>query len=243
MAMEIADRSESEPGPPDQGILGQAAAESAAASELAMTYPASFPLEHPWAGRTLELALKRTMDIVGSLVGLALSAPLLLLAAVAIKLDSPGPVLYRQKRVGRGNKEFTIYKLRTMVQDAEKDGPKWAERDDGRVTPVGRLLRLTRIDELPQFWNVLIGEMSLVGPRPERKCFVREFVKEDPRFAWRTMVKPGITGWAQVNGGYDLKPVEKLAYDLEYIQGFSLGLELKIILRTIGVIFRGDGAR
>ncbi|MGE5551278.1 MAG: sugar transferase [Bacteroidota bacterium] len=217
--------------------------EMAAAEETLLGQVVAFPMADPWAGRTVELAIKRAMDILGSLVGFVLLSPVFIVAAVMVKLTSPGPILYRQERVGRGNKVFTLYKFRTMVQDAEKDGPKWAEPDDDRVTWCGRFFRQTRIDELPQLWNILRGEMSLVGPRPERKCFVNEFIKEEPRFAWRVAVKPGLTGWAQINGGYDLKPSEKLAYDLHYIENHSLLIDLRIILRTVGVVLRRDGAR
>ncbi|MGQ9778248.1 MAG: sugar transferase [Bacillota bacterium] len=219
------------------------AGHEAAGLEPGLGYPKVIPFPGLWPEARPALVIKRILDIVISLVGLLFYLPVFLLAAVAIKLDSKGPVIYRQKRVGRGNKEFTLYKLRTMRVDAEKDGPKWADPDDDRVTRVGRFLRRTRLDEFPQLVNVLRGEMSLVGPRPERACFIREFTKEDPRFAWRTLVKPGITGWAQVNGGYDLSPTEKLAYDLEYIRDFSLRLDLKILLRTVKVIIRGEGAR
>ena len=214
----------------------------AAAAEVVSEY-ILFPPIPRWSEKKLALAAKRVLDVHASLIGLALYLPIFLLAAIAIKLDSRGPVIYRQRRMGLGNKEFTLYKLRTMVADAERNGPQWADPDDGRVTRVGRFLRRTRLDEFPQFVNVLRGEMSLVGPRPERECFIREFSKEDPRFAWRTLVKPGITGLAQINGGYDLLPTEKLAYDLEYIRNFSLGLDIKILFRTIGVVLRGDGAR
>lgn len=191
----------------------------------------------------IALSIKRAVDLIASVIGLVLFAPVFVLLAILIKLDSPGPVIYRQKRIGLGNKRFTIYKLRTMRADAEKDGPKWADVEDERVTRVGRFLRRTRLDEVLQLWNVLRGEMSLVGPRPERALFIRKFSKQDPRFAWRTLVKPGITGWAQVNGGYDLGPIEKLELDLEYIERFSIFLDLKILGKTIGVVLKGDGAR
>jgi exopolysaccharide biosynthesis polyprenyl glycosylphosphotransferase len=182
-----------------------------------------------------------------SIVGLLLSAPFLPLVILAIKLSSPGRVLYWQNRVGRDDRVFRCYKFRTMRSDAEAiSGPTWAEDDDPRVTPVGRLLRKTRIDEIPQLLNVLKGDMSLVGPRPERPEFVAALNKKIPYYHLRHSVRPGITGWAQILYKYgssveDAK--EKLRYDLYYIKNTSVGLDLLIFLNTIKIVLVGRGAK
>jgi len=190
--------------------------------------------------------LKRTLDILSSFTILTVFLPLWVLLAVAIKLTSRGPVLFQQRRIGKGGKEFTLYKFRSMVEDAEKHtGPVWAEKNDRRVTKVGRIIRRTRLDEIPQFINVLRGEMSLVGPRPERPYFVQQLIQEIPLYSRRLNVKPGITGWAQTRHTYDasLDDVrEKVQYDLYYIENMSLTLDLKILARTILVTLSGSGA-
>lgn len=187
--------------------------------------------------------IKRLVDIIVSFFGLILSIPILLFFGIIIKLESPGSVFYFQERVGLNGKYFKVVKLRSMRTDAEKHGAKWAMKNDPRVTRVGKFIRQTRIDELPQFWNVLVGDMSLVGPRPERPVFTAQFNEEIPGFIERLKVKPGITGWAQVNGGYDLTPKEKLNLDKYYIQNMSFWLDFKILLKTIIVIYTGNGAR
>jgi len=190
--------------------------------------------------------LKRFFDITFALTLLICTLPLLLLTAVVVRLDSPGPVLYRQKRVGLHGREFTIYKIRSMRTDAETSGAVWASKHDPRVTRVGRFLRKTRIDELPQLLNVLKGEMSVVGPRPERPEFVRELIAKLPYYDVRHTVKPGITGWAQVCYPYGASLEDsrlKLEYDLFYIKHLSALLEAKVLLRTIGVILFPKGAR
>ena len=187
--------------------------------------------------------LKRAVDVVVALLGLVISAPAILLAALAIKLESRGPVLYSQIRVGRFNRQFRIYKLRTMVTDAESNGAQWASQNDSRITPVGNILRKTRLDELPQFWNILKGEMSLVGPRPERPEFVELLSEKIPFFVQRHLVKPGLTGWAQINYPYGASVEDaqnKLTYDLYYIKRASLGLDLQILLRTVGAMMKGS---
>jgi exopolysaccharide biosynthesis polyprenyl glycosylphosphotransferase len=190
--------------------------------------------------------LKRTFDILFSLVVLVLFLPIWLLVAMAIKLTSSGPVLFKQRRIGKRAKEFMLYKYRSMIEDAEKDtGPVWAEKNDQRVTKVGRILRRTRLDEIPQLINVFKGEMSLVGPRPERPYFVGQLMQEIPLYSRRLNVKPGITGWAQTRHTYDvcLDDVrEKVKYDLYYIENMSLTLDLKILARTILVTLTGSGA-
>ena len=195
----------------------------------------------------LFLIYKRLASLVTSIIGLLLSLPLLPFVVLAIKLSSPGQILYRQNRVGRDGVVFRCYKLRTMRSDAEADtGPTWAMDDDPRITPVGRFLRKTRIDEIPQLLNVLKGDMSLVGPRPERPEFVAALNQKIPYYHLRHSIRPGITGWAQTLYKYgssveDAK--EKLRYDLYYIKNMSVGLDLLIILSTIKIILLGRGAK
>ena len=162
----------------------------------------------------------------------------MLLTAIAIKIGDPGPVFYSQIRTGRYNQPFKVYKFRTMKVDAEKySGPMLATENDPRITKLGRFLRAVRLDELPQIWNVLIGDMSIVGPRPERPFFVEKYVKEMPEYAYRHNVKPGITGMAQVYGKYNTTAFDKLVYDLMYIQKCSLITDLTIIIQTVRVLF------
>lgn len=189
------------------------------------------------------LFLKRAADIVASLLVLILALVPMLFLAAAIKLDSKGPVLYKQERLGKDGKPFLIFKFRSMYTDAEKDGPQWADRVDNRCTRVGRFIRKTRLDELPQAWNILKGEMSLVGPRPERAYFYDQFETYIHGFRHRLLVKPGLTGLAQVNGGYDLEPEEKIIYDMEYIKHRSVKMDLRCIFKTIRLIFTHEGAR
>jgi lipopolysaccharide/colanic/teichoic acid biosynthesis glycosyltransferase len=173
---------------------------------------------------------------------LVLGSPVLLVAAVLIKLTSLGPVLYYQRRIGQGGKEFTLYKLRTMVDGAEQEtGPVLAGPRDDRITWIGRLLRESRIDEIPQLLNVLNGTMSLVGPRPERPKFVSEFLQTIPGYAERLQVKPGLTGLAQVDGEYHTTPEYKLKYDLAYIYNYSLWLDMRIMAETVKVILTRRG--
>lgn len=192
-----------------------------------------------------ERAAKRIIDIVVSFLMLLVSAPIILATAIAIKLDSDGPVIYKQERSGLNGKVFKVYKFRSMYQDAEKrTGPVWSQKDDPRITKVGRFIRRVRIDELPQIWNVFKGEMSLVGPRPERPFFVEQLAKEIPYYKRRLRVRPGITGWAQVKHKYD-ESVEdvktKLQFDLFYIENMSLKTDIKILFRTVFVVLFGKG--
>lgn len=192
-----------------------------------------------------ERVIKRGIDVLVSGIALLLFTPFWIIIALAIKLDSKGPVIYKQERVGKDGEVFNIYKFRSMVQDAEKEtGPVWAKEDDPRITNIGRLLRRLRLDEIPQLLNVLKGEMSLVGPRPERPVFAREIQKELPLYSRRWRVRPGITGWAQVKHSYDatLEDVKrKLEYDLFYIENMSLRMDLKILLNTFWVMLMGKG--
>lgn len=191
--------------------------------------------------------IKRLFDIVCASVLMVLALPILLVTAVAIKLDSGGPILYQQERVGLNGRLFNVVKFRSMRTDAEKDGqPVWASATDDRVTRVGRWLRKVRIDELPQLFNVLKGDMSLVGPRPERPFFVDQLTQEIPYFAVRQSVKPGVTGWAQVRYHYGASvqdAAEKLQYDLYYVKNHSLFLDVVVLIETIGVVLMGKGAQ
>ena len=192
-----------------------------------------------------EQSTKRLLDILFSLVVLTAGLPLWLGLALAVRLTSRGPAIYRQKRVGRVGRHFTMYKFRTMRENAEAStGPVWAKKDDPRYTALGRWLRKMRLDEVPQLWNVLRGDMSLIGPRPERPYFVEKFVSSVPLYNRRHRVRPGITGWAQVMWHYDrsLEDVmQKLKYDLFYIENMSLRMDFKILFRTIRTVFLGGG--
>jgi exopolysaccharide biosynthesis polyprenyl glycosylphosphotransferase len=189
--------------------------------------------------------IKRLSDIVFSIAALVFYGPLMLLCAIAIRLESPGPIIFRQKRVGWHGKTFTIFKLRTMKQGSERE-PQWAQVADPRVTRIGRLLRLTHIDELPQLFNILRGEMSFVGPRPERPEFVEQLNKQIPYYDVRHILLPGITGWAQVNFRYGASVADarrKLEFDLYYVVHASLILDLLIVLKTIQVVLFMRGSR
>jgi exopolysaccharide biosynthesis polyprenyl glycosylphosphotransferase len=195
----------------------------------------------------LEHILHRGLDVFASLTLLLLTLPLMLMVALAIKLDSRGPVFYRQERIGRHHRTFQILKFRSMTVDAEKPGAAvWAAVGDSRVTRVGRFIRLTRIDEIPQAINILRGDMAFVGPRPERPVFVEQLIAAIPHYADRAAVRPGLTGWAQVKCPYGASiedARDKLSYDLWYIRQRSLWLDLRIILATVRVVLRQAGAR
>jgi exopolysaccharide biosynthesis polyprenyl glycosylphosphotransferase len=197
---------------------------------------------NPWL-----VATKRMIDVMVSALGLVLAAPVALITAIAIKLDSTGPLLYRQTRVGQNEVPFTLYKFRSMVNDAEmKTGPVWAEKGDPRITRVGDLIRRLRIDEIPQMVNVLRGEMSFVGPRPERPFFVASLKEKVPYYKIRFSVKPGITGWAQISSSYadsEEDTIEKLQYDLYYVKNMSPLFDLQILFETVKVIMLGRGAQ
>lgn len=222
----------------------------------------------------MDRLIKRTLDLIGATVGLVLVAPIMLLVALAVKLDSPGPVFYTQLRVGvnrrrtdrrycqrvgvdeqRGRdrrredymgRPFQIIKFRTMIYDAERQtGPVWATRNDPRITRLGRILRKTRLDEVPQFWSVLKGDMSLVGPRPERPSFVRQLCGKVEDYHRRLEVKPGLTGLAQVENGYDssvTSVTDKVRFDIKYISSWSILTDLRILLKTVVVVVTGKGA-
>ena len=193
------------------------------------------------------LVLKRIVDFSAALAGLLIAAPIMALIALAIKLDSKGPVLYSQERVGRFGESFQMYKFRTMRVDAEAAGPVWAAREhDPRVTRLGAFLRRSHFDELPQIFNVLIGDMSLVGPRPERPCFVEELDRAIPRYDERLLIKPGMTGLAQVHYRYDQTVADvkkKLRFDLLYVKRMCLMLDARILAWTLLVVVTGRGIR
>lgn len=198
------------------------------------------------SGQAVSRALKRLFDIIASGLALLLSAPVILLFAALVRLDTKGPALYRQSRVGLYGQSFDVIKLRSMRTDAEANGAQWAAKDDPRVTRIGNFIRKTRIDELPQLWTVLKGEMSFVGPRPERPQFVADLERHLPYYAERHMVKPGITGWAQINYPYGASIEDarhKLEYDLYYAKNYSPFLDLLILLQTLRVVLWNEGAR
>jgi exopolysaccharide biosynthesis polyprenyl glycosylphosphotransferase len=195
----------------------------------------------PW-----QATVKRIMDIAIALFLLVLTLPLLLVTAIAIKLDSKGSVFYNQRRVGLYSRTFTMYKFRSMQSDAEKNGPQWAKKNDSRITRVGKIIRRFRIDEIPQLFCVLKGDMSMVGPRPERSVFIEKLRKTIPFYASRLKMKPGLTGWAQVRHHYDndIEDVKiKLGYDIYYLSNASILLDIQILIRTIYVVLSGKGAQ
>ena len=185
------------------------------------------------------LKTKRLLDLIFALLIGAMTAPLMLISALIVKLESKGPIFFIQERIGEGNRKFNIVKFRSMTTDAEKDGPKWASKNDNRVTRWGKIMRATRIDELPQLWNVLRGEMSFVGPRPEREFFIQQLEKEIPYYNLRHTVKPGLTGWAQVMYPYGASVEDayrKLQYDLYYIKHHDILFDMKVLLKTVTIV-------
>ena len=190
------------------------------------------------------LKAKRLLDLLFALLIGIFAAPVIVLAAIIVTLESKGPIFFIQERIGEGNKKFNIVKFRSMTTDAEKDGPQWASKNDNRVTKFGKIMRATRIDELPQLWNVLRGEMSFVGPRPEREYFIQQLEKEIPYYNLRHTVKPGLTGWAQVMYPYGASVEDayrKLQYDLYYIKHHSIPFDVKVLLKTVTIVIFGKG--
>ena len=190
------------------------------------------------------LRAKRLLDLIFAIIIGICTLPLMLLAAIIVKVESKGPIFFIQERIGEGNKKFNIVKFRSMTTDAEKDGPQWASKNDNRVTRWGKIMRATRIDELPQLWNVLRGEMSFVGPRPEREYFIQQLEKEIPYYNLRHTVKPGLTGWAQVMYPYGASMEDayrKLQYDLYYIKHHDVIFDIKVLLKTITIVVFGKG--
>ena len=199
---------------------------------------------HKKGGNTMMYRkVKRIVSLIFSIFSLVFMAPICLIACIFIVLESSGNPIYMQERVGINGQKFMMYKLRSMYLDAEKNGHQWAIKNDHRITKVGKFIRRTRIDEFPQIINIIKGEMSFIGPRPERPEFVSEFLNYIPDFNDRLAIPPGITGWAQVNGGYDLTPYEKLKYDKYYIEHECFQLDSLILFKTIKVIFTGHGSR
>jgi sugar transferase (PEP-CTERM system associated) len=194
----------------------------------------------------VQTAMKRALDVALAAVGLVVAVPLMALTAIAIKLTTHGPILYHQSRVGVRGRVFTVHKFRSMRQDAETEtGAVWARANDSRVTRVGKFLRRTRLDELPQLWNVLTGDMSIVGPRPERPEFVSSLTRQIPFYGQRHIVRPGLTGWAQVRYTYAASvedAMEKLQYDLFYIKNMSIALDLFVLAKTVKTVLTGTGA-
>jgi sugar transferase (PEP-CTERM system associated) len=209
--------------------------------------PSWFIFSHGFRINWMFRTIKRVLDVIISSILIIIASPLFILTPLLIKMDSNGPIFFKQTRVGEKDSLFTLYKFRTMRQDAEKEtGAVWATKNDSRVTRVGKFLRKTRIDELPQLFNVLIGDMSLVGPRPERPEFVSELKQIIPYFSERHYIKPGVTGWAQVSYPYGASvsdALEKLRYDMYYIKNWSFALDIFIVLETVKVVLFGRGAR
>lgn len=206
-------------------------------------YPKTLPEPILREHEGVYLFFKRAFDLIVSFLALMVLIIPFIIIALIIKLDSKGPAFFVQERLGHNGKPFKIIKFRSMVQDAEKHGAVWAKKNDKRVTRVGRILRNSRIDELPQLINIFLGKMSFVGPRPERQIFYDKFDKNIPHFKYRLKVKPGLTGWAQINGGYELTPEEKIVFDLEYIEKRNFSMDLKCIFLTLPLAVNHKGAR
>lgn len=185
----------------------------------------------------------RILDIIVSIIGLIISIPIIIVFGLLIKKEDDGPIFYKQDRLGKDGKIIFIYKLRSMKINSEKNDSLWTEKNDPRVTNIGKFIRKSRIDEIPQFFNILKGDMSMIGPRPERPNLTMEFNERIPGFINRLVIKPGLTGYAQVNGGYDISVEDKIKKDLYYIKNRNLFLDISILLKTIKVVLTGEGAR
>lgn len=191
-----------------------------------------------------QFVIKRLMDIVASIIAITILLPVYIVMAILVKTSSKGPVFFLQERIGKNGVPFNIIKFRTMVVDAEKTGPQLSSTHDKRITKIGRFMRKVRLDEIPQFWNVVVGEMSLVGPRPERQFFIDKIAEREPQFLQLTKVKPGITSWGQVKFGYAEnvdEMLQRMKYDLLYLKNMSIALDLKILLYTVVIVFKGSG--
>jgi exopolysaccharide biosynthesis polyprenyl glycosylphosphotransferase len=201
-------------------------------------------IRHVPLSNTLNMLAKRAVDLIGSLFLIVLFSPVMIASVVGIKLSSKGPVIFKQERVGLHNKSFQMYKFRTMeLQKPQAEAKAWTVKDDPRVTKIGRILRRTSMDELPQLFNILMGDMSIVGPRPERPLFVEKFKEEIPRYMIKHQVRPGLTGWAQINGLRGDTSIEKrVEYDLFYIENWTMGFDIKIMFLTLFRGFINDNA-
>ena len=227
----------------ESGFMGKEVVAEEALAEL-LPDSGEVTLKRPTvAGGLGYRVVKRAFDICASVIALVILAIPMAIVAVRIKLESSGPVIFLQTRVGLNGKPFEIYKFRSMYVGAERNGARWAAKDDSRVTPFGRQLRDSRFDEVPQFVNVIRGDMSIVGPRPERPVFCDAFEKKIHGWSYRTLVRPGMSGLAQVVGGYEMLPSEKVALDLEYIGKRSFWLDFRIMFKTLGVIVKKRSVR
>lgn len=232
----IADDGVTEPDLQDKAGPSKQVAASEMATGPVFAAPAESPRHAP-----LQWAAKRAFDVAFSFSAIVLGAPFLLVVGLAVKLDSPGPAIYRQVRVGRGGRLFDVYKFRSMHTDAESNGPRWARSLDARVTRVGGILRRTSLDELPQIVNILLGDMSLIGPRPERPVFVARFRQDIADYDLRHTVRPGLSGLAQVNGMRGNVSIEdRTRYDLMYVRGFSLWIDVRCFFRTFSAVLAGE---
>ena len=229
------------PEPPVDDTLGKEGPSKQVAQTEDMDGPVFEPVHETLPHHPVQMALKRCADVGLSALALAGASPALGLMALAVKLDSDGPVLYKQVRVGRNGQLFEIFKFRSMYTDAERGGPRWARSNDTRVTRVGGLLRRTSLDELPQLWNILVGDMSLVGPRPERPVFVSRFRQNIKDYDLRHVIRPGLSGWAQVNGLRGNVSIEsRTECDVFYVRNFSLLLDFRILVRTFSAVVAGE---
>lgn len=206
--------------------------------ENLLKYNASLTVEE----KKIYEIIKRIFDILFMILISPFALVIIVIFGILVKIDSPGPIFYRQSRCGLNGRIFTITKIRSMEIGAEKNGAQWATKNDPRITRMGKIIRKTRIDELPQLINVLVGDLSFVGPRPERPELTIQFSEDIPNFIERVLVKPGLTGLAQINGGYEMDAEEKLVYDVKYIKMRSLWLDLKILFFTVWVVISGHGA-
>ncbi|HDR4285693.1 TPA: sugar transferase [Bacillus anthracis] len=202
-----------------------------------------YAIPAPEKNSILNRSIKRLFDIIFSLILLLVTLPIMLFFCIMIAFETAGAPIYFQERLGSNGKKFNVFKLRSMVKEAEINGPQWADENDSRITKVGSFIRKTRIDELPQLLNILKGDMSFVGPRPEREYFYKQFDTYIPEFKDRLIVKPGLTGWAQINGGYNLDAKEKLKLDMEYIEMKTIRMDIRILCKTVLIVLNGNGAR
>jgi len=209
-----------------------------------LEYPKTFRYHYINFKFDVYIFQKQLFDILFSLIAILLLLPIYITISIGIKISSPGIIIYKQERIGKNGKPFTIYKFRSMIENAEKNGPKLSSKDDSRITKFGRFLRRTRLDEIPQFFNVIKGDMSIIGPRPERPYFINKIMKQKPEYEQILKIKPGISSLGQIKYGYAEninQMLERLVYDLHYVKHRSFKLDFKILLETIKVIFKANG--